>query len=73
MGRVRALIDDTGKRIQTAGPSTPVEVIGFPEVPTAGAVFSAVDDEKRARQIALTRLQKEKTGRNGKEKKAYAG
>ena len=73
VGRVRALIDDTGKRIQTAGPSTPVEVIGFPEVPTAGAVFTAVDDEKRARQIALTRLQKERQAEMAKEKKAYTG
>ena len=69
VGRVRALIDDTGKRIQTAGPSTPVEVIGFPEVPTAGAVFTAVDDEKRARQIALTRLQKERQAEMAKRRK----
>jgi translation initiation factor IF-2 len=69
VGRVRALIDDTGKRIQTAGPSTPVEVIGFPEVPAAGAVFSAVDDEKRARQIALTRLQKERQAEMAKRRK----
>ncbi len=69
VGRVRALIDDTGKRIQTAGPSTPVEVIGFPEVPTAGAVFTAVDDEKRARQIALTRLQKERLVEMAKRRK----
>ena len=69
VGRVRALIDDTGKRIQTAGPSTPVEVIGFPEVPTAGAVFTAVDDEKRARQIALTRLQKGRLAEMAKRRK----
>ncbi len=60
VGKVRALIDDTGKRIQEAGPSTPVEVIGFSEVPAAGEVFTSVDDEKRARQIAMARLQKEK-------------
>ena len=69
VGRVRALIDDTGKRIQTAGPSTPVEVIGFPKVPTAGAVFTAVDDEKRARHIALTRLQKERQAEMAKRRK----
>ena len=69
VGRVRALIDDTGKRVQTAGPSTPIEVIGFPEVPTAGDVFSAVDDEKRARQIALTRLQKERLAEMAKRRK----
>lgn len=59
-GKVRALMDDTGKRIYEAGPSTPVEVIGFSDVPTAGDIFSAVDDEKRARQIAVTRQQKQR-------------
>lgn len=61
VGKVRALIDDMGKRIQVAGPSTPVEVIGFSEVPAAGEVFTVVEDEKRARQIALTRSQKQRT------------
>ncbi|MBF0558546.1 MAG: translation initiation factor IF-2 [Nitrospirae bacterium] len=59
-GRVRALISDTGKKIHVAGPSTPVEVIGFSEVPTAGDVFTCVEDEKKARQIALARLQKQR-------------
>ncbi len=59
-GRVRALINDTGKKIHEAGPSTPVEVIGFSEVPTAGDVFTCVEDEKKARQIALARLQKQR-------------
>ena len=59
-GRVRALISDTGKKIHEAGPSTPVEVIGFSEVPTAGDVFTCVEDEKKARQIALARLQKQR-------------
>lgn len=57
-GKVRALIDDTGKRIESAGPSTPVEVIGFSEVPTAGDICVCVEDERKARQIALARLQK---------------
>ncbi|MDA8083934.1 MAG: translation initiation factor IF-2 [Nitrospiraceae bacterium] len=61
VGKVRALIDDVGRRIQTAGPSTPVEVIGFSEVPAAGDVFTVVEDEKRARQIALTRFQKQRS------------
>jgi translation initiation factor IF-2 len=69
VGKVRALIDDTGKRIQKAGPSTPVEVIGFSEVPSAGDVFTAVEDEKRARQIALNRQQKEKLAQMAKNKK----
>jgi translation initiation factor IF-2 len=59
-GKVRALIDDTGKRITKAGPSTPVEVIGFSEVPSSGDIFTVVDDEKRARQIALSRQQKQR-------------
>ncbi|MEW6162104.1 MAG: translation initiation factor IF-2 [Nitrospirota bacterium] len=59
-GKVRALTDDTGKRMIEAGPSTPVEVIGFPEVPSAGDVFIVVEDEKRARQIALARQQKQR-------------
>jgi len=69
VGRVRALVDDTGKRIQAAGPSTPVEVIGFPEVPTAGDVFGAVEDEKRARQVALIRLQKVRLAEMAKRRK----
>ena len=69
VGRVRALLDDTGKRVQEVGPSTPVEVIGFPEVPTAGDIFTSVDDEKRARQIALARLQKEKLAQLAKDSK----
>ena len=59
-GKVRALIDDTGKKIHVAGPSTPVEVIGFAEVPTSGDIFTVVEDERKARQIALIRLQKQK-------------
>ena len=59
-GKVRALIDDSGKRISKAGPSTPVEVIGFSDVPSSGDLFTVVDDEKRARQIALSRQQKQR-------------
>ncbi|MFN3739582.1 MAG: translation initiation factor IF-2 [Thermodesulfovibrionales bacterium] len=57
-GKVRALIDDTGKKIDKAGPSTPVEVIGFAELPQAGDTFVVMDDERKARQIALLRQQK---------------
>jgi translation initiation factor IF-2 len=57
-GKVRALIDDSGKRIVAAGPSTPVEVIGFSDVPSSGDIFTVVEDEKRARQVALARQQK---------------
>jgi translation initiation factor IF-2 len=59
-GKVRALNDDTGKRISEAGPSTPVEVIGYQNVPSSGDVFVVVEDEKRARQVALSRQQKQK-------------
>lgn len=68
-GKVRALIDDTGKKINEAGPSTPVEIIGFSEVPTAGDVFNCVEDEKKARQIALARLQKQRLAEVVKRKK----
>jgi translation initiation factor IF-2 len=57
-GRVRALIDDRGVKIQQAGPSIPVEVIGLPGVPSAGDVFQVVSDERVAREIAEERAQK---------------
>lgn len=59
-GKVRALINDSGRRITEAGPSTPVEVIGFSDVPSSGDIFTVVEDEKRARQIALARQQKQR-------------
>lgn len=57
-GRVRALIDDVGAKSIEATPSTPVEVIGFSEVPMPGEVFMVVEDEKKARQISMLRRQK---------------
>jgi translation initiation factor IF-2 len=51
-GRVRAMINDQGRRINEAGPSMPVEVIGFSSVPQTGAEFLCVEDEKKARSIA---------------------
>ena len=68
-GKVRALNNDTGKRIIEAGPSTPVEVIGFPEVPSAGDIFTVVKDEKRARQVAIARQQKQRLADIAKSKK----
>jgi translation initiation factor IF-2 len=68
-GKVRALIDDTGRKINEAGPSTPVEIIGFSEVPAAGDVFTCVTDEKKARQIALARLQKQRLAEAARHKK----
>lgn len=54
-GRVRAMMDDKGRRIKKAGPSTPVEVLGFSEVPSAGDIFIVVEDEKLARNIVARR------------------
>jgi translation initiation factor IF-2 len=68
-GRIRAMVDDKGRKIEEAGPSTPVEVIGFPEVPQAGDIFVAMEDERKARQIALSRLQKERAAEIKKKKK----
>ena len=51
-GKVRAMINDTGKRIKTAGPSTPVEILGLSEVPFAGEVVMVMDNEKEARSVA---------------------
>lgn len=68
-GKVRALIDDSGKRINEAGSSTPVEVIGFAAVPSSGDIFTVVEDEKRARQIALARQQKEKLAEMARRRK----
>lgn len=59
-GRVRSLFNDKGKRIDKAGPSTPVEVLGLPGVPEAGDEFIIVSDERKARQIATMREQKQK-------------
>lgn len=53
-GKVRAMIDDNGKRVKEAGPSTPVEILGLSGVPNAGEVFVAMDSEKEARSFAET-------------------
>jgi translation initiation factor IF-2 len=68
-GKVRALIDDEGRRIEKATPSTPVEVIGFPDIPHSGEIFVVISDEKKARQITLTRIQKKKTAEAIKSRK----
>ena len=59
-GKVRALIGHTGSKVQQAGPSVPVEVIGLPGVPSAGDVFQAVKDERIAREIAEDRARKQR-------------
>ena len=60
-GRVRILLDDSGKKIKSAGPATPAEVIGFGSVPTSGDAFAVLENEKKARQIAIARLNKQKS------------
>ena len=57
-GRVRKMVDDRGREIKKALPSTPVEIIGLNDVPIAGDVFKAFEDDKKARQVAEQRLQK---------------
>ena len=56
-GKVRALINDKGKRVKKAGPSVPVEIIGLDELPEAGDVFYVIDEERAARQLAAKRQQ----------------
>lgn len=60
IGNVRAMYDDKGKDIKKAGPSTPVEIIGLPEVPEAGDMLYAVTDDKMARQLVEKRKIKER-------------
>jgi len=55
VGRIRAMSDDKGRNIKKAGPSTPVEIIGLPEVPEAGEIFYAIKDEKVAKHLAEKR------------------
>jgi translation initiation factor IF-2 len=54
-GRVRAMMDDKGRRIKQAGPSTPVEVLGLNDVPDAGDIMYAVEDDKLAKQVSEER------------------
>ncbi len=68
MGRVRTMTDDKGRAIKEAGPSTPVEITGMPEVPEAGEVFYAVKDERLARQL----VEKRKTQMREKAMKSSA-
>lgn len=63
-GRVRALIDDCGHKVQTAGPSVPVEILGFNAPPAAGDDFIVVESEARAREVAEFRLKRMKDARN---------
>ena len=53
-GKIRAMMDDRGRRVKEAGPSTPVEILGLNDVPNAGEVFVATENEKEARSFAET-------------------
>jgi translation initiation factor IF-2 len=57
-GRVRAMLDDKGRQMKEAGPSTPVEILGLAGVPSAGEPFVAVEDESQAREISEFRTRK---------------
>ena len=60
VGRIRVMTDYKGKKVKSAGPSVPVEVMGLAEVPMAGDAFDAVSDEKLARALVEQRKQKQK-------------
>ena len=53
-GKVRAMMDDKGRRVKEAGPSTPVEILGLSDVPNAGEIFVACENDKEARNFAET-------------------
>ena len=59
-GKVRAMMDDKGRRVKEAGPSTPVEILGLNDVPNAGEVFVATENEKEARSFAETFISESK-------------
>lgn len=64
-GRVRAMTDHRGRKLKSAGPSTPVRILGFDSVPAAGDVFRVAPDEKTARSIAEKRVAKAQAERQG--------
>jgi translation initiation factor IF-2 len=65
-GKVRALVDDMGRRSDKAGPSTPVELIGLEGMPLAGDLFQVVKDDRTAKEIVATRVEKARaTGQVG--------
>jgi translation initiation factor IF-2 len=62
-GRVRAMYDENGKPTKSAGPSIPVEILGLPEAPDAGDEFLVVDDERKAREVAEFRENRQRQAR----------
>ena len=63
VGHVRAMVNDKGRRVKTAGPSIPVEILGLSEAPSGGDIFRVVKDEKLAREVAESRRQEQKETR----------
>ncbi|SHF32219.1 bacterial translation initiation factor 2 (bIF-2) [Seinonella peptonophila] len=68
-GKIRAMINDRGRRIKVASPSTPVGILGLSDVPNAGDAFMVFEDEKKARAIASQRGLKEKQAAQGTQAK----
>lgn len=64
-GRVRSMVNDKGRRVKEAGPSTPVEITGVTEVPQAGDQFMVFEDERKARAIAESRKEKQRQAEFG--------
>ena len=60
VGRVRAMTDDRGRKVEEAGPSVPVEITGLDEVPTGGDILNAVSDERLARELVAQRSAEQK-------------
>ena len=60
VGRVRAMMDDKGRKVAEAGPSVPVEITGLNEVPTGGDILNAVSDERLARELVEQRINEQK-------------
>jgi translation initiation factor IF-2 len=68
-GRVRAMLDENGDSVETAGPSRPVQVLGFTSVPSAGDTFLVADEDRTARQIAEKRQAAERNAQLAKARK----
>jgi len=68
-GRVRAMLDEDGNNVETAGPSRPVQVLGFTSVPNAGDTFLVADEDRTARQIAEKRQAAERNAQLAKARK----
>ena len=60
VGRVRSMMDDKGRKVETAGPSVPVEITGLGDVPVGGDIFNAVSDERLARELVEQRINERK-------------